>query len=111
MGLFDFIQDIDNYEGRAVATYKEDGLFVDTCAVSDSDKPFETAVSHPDYNSGKLVVVELYDTKEQAQVGHDKWVHTMLNNPPRQLTDVSTAGAAVLLRAMDALPPRERAES
>ena len=110
MGLLDFMNMLDNYEERAIATYEENGLFVDTCAVSDSDKPFETAVSHPDYNNDKIIIVELYDTKEQAQAGHDKWVDTMLNKPPRQLTDVSTAGAAVLLRALDALPPCEKSE-
>jgi len=111
MGLFDFVEMLDNYEERAVATYEQDGLFVDTCAVSDSSKPYETAVAHPAYNNNKIVIVELYDTKEQAQAGHDKWVDIMLHNPPRQLTDVSTAGCASLLRAMNALPPCERAES
>lgn len=108
MGLFDFLADMGNHAERAVAQYNKDGLYVDTCRVSDSSKPFETAVSHPAYNDDKLVIVELYDTIDDAKEGHEKWVGKMLNNPPQQLIDVSTATVANLLRAMDALPAYEK---
>lgn len=110
MGIFDFLADMNNYEERKVANYKENDLFVDTCRVSDSSKPYETAVAHPTYNNGELIIVELYDTIEEAKEGHERWVDKMLNNPPRQIVDVSTAGAAILLRAMNDLPAYERAE-
>lgn len=109
LGLFGFIEDMDNYKERVVDSYKENDLFVDTAAVSDSTKPFETAIAHPKYNDGKIVIVELYDTKEDAQVGHDKWLNLMLEKPPRQLSDVSTACSANLLRILDDIPPCERA--
>ncbi len=90
--IFDFMQDFDNHAERKVDTYKEDDLFVDTCAVSDSTQPYETAIAHPDYNEGKMVIVELYDTKEEAQAGHDKWVGAMTAKKlPRTLQDVSTS--------------------
>ena len=109
MGLFDFMVDFGNHEERKIDTYRQDGLFVDTCRVSDSSKPYETAVCHPAYNDDKLVIVELYDTIKEAKIGHEKWVDKMLHNPPQQLIDVSTATAANILRAIDKLPPRERA--
>lgn len=107
---FDFLRDMGNIAERRVAVYgkDEDGLFVSTMAISDSTKPFETAIGHPDYDDGNLIIVELYDTKEEAEIGHDKWVDTMSNNPPRQLIDVSTAWAASRLREMGELPAFEK---
>jgi hypothetical protein len=55
-----------------------------------------------------MVIVELYDTVEEAQAGHDRWVETMLSNPPSVLEDVSTSASATILREMGELPPRER---
>lgn len=92
LGIFDFMQDFGNYEERKIDTYSEGDLFVDTCAVSDSTKPYETAVAHPRYNEGKMLIVELYDTKEKAQIGHDKWVKIMTAEKlPLTIEDVSTA--------------------
>ncbi len=86
---------IGNAEERRVATYKKNGLFVDTCLVTDSDKPYETAVAHPAYNKGKMIIVELYDTKEEAKKGHDKWLKRMTTGKlPETLRDTSTAVAA-----------------
>lgn len=82
---------VDNYEG-------EDGLVIDTCAVSDSEKPYETGVCHPAYNGGDWIIVELYDTKKEAQIGHMKWEKLMTADTlPENLTDVSSAKIAQLL--------------
>ena len=107
-GLFDFLQDFGNYEERAIDRFEGNELLVDTCRVSDSTQPFETAVAHPTYNKGKIVIVEQYDTVEDAQAGHDKWVDLMTNNPPTVLHDVSTACAAQICRELGNLPPAER---
>jgi hypothetical protein len=82
-----------NYEQRKIDRFEgKNGLIVDTCAVSDSTQPFETAVQHSKYNSGKWIIVELYSTEEKAQTGHKKWVETMTAKKlPKSLTDVSTA--------------------
>lgn len=64
-----------------------------TCAVTDSEEPFETGICHPNYNSGKWVIVEMYNSKERAQAGHDKWV--------KILRDVSTCTIAKLCRALN----------
>jgi len=100
-GFMDFISMWGNYEERKVDRFEKEGLLIDTCAVNDSDKPFETAISHPMFNDGKLVVVELYDTKEQAQKGHNKWVKIMTKKKlPKSLKDVSTAEVAKLCDAI-----------
>ncbi len=77
---------------RVVDNYEFGKLIIDTCSVTDSDQPYETAVQHPSYNEGSWVIVELYDDKEKAQVGHDKWVLFMTGEKlPDELKDVSSA--------------------
>lgn len=93
--MFDLFEMTSNYEMRKVARFEKGELFIDTVAVTDSDKPFETAIGHPDYNDDGLIIVELYDTKEEAQIGHDKWVNVMTSDTlPAVLKDVSTAEIA-----------------
>ena len=41
-------------------------LVISTTEVPDSDRPYETAISHPKYNRGKWITVELYATEEEA---------------------------------------------
>ena len=80
--MFEFLDDFGNYADRKVARFDVDGgASVSTARVSDGRQPFETAVSHPDYNSNKWVIVEAYDTKNEAQAGHDKWVKAMTTEP------------------------------
>jgi len=89
---FGFFSMAGNYEERKVAHYEEEKVMVDTCRVDDSDADYETAVEHPAYNNGSMVIVETYDTKEEAQGGHDKWVTIMTSRSlPDRLFDVSTA--------------------
>ena len=112
--MFNFFGMMGNYEDRKVDRYEKDGLMVDTCEVTDSDQPFETAVEHPNYNEGMMVVVQMYDTKEEAQIGHDNWVKLMTTkNLPKALHDVSTAAIAKLCEAIgiDIRKPKERTDS
>ncbi len=96
--LFDFLKDADNYEDRKVDRYDgKNGLCIDTVRVSDSDKPYETGIKHLSYNDGDWVIVEMYDTKEDAQTGHDIWVKKMTADKlPDELVDMSLAEAATL---------------
>lgn len=95
--MFSFLSMIGNYEERKVDNYQSGFLTVDTCKVTDSQMPYETAVEHPNYNNGKWVIVETYLTKQQAQEGHTKWVTIMTTEPlPVSLVDVSTADVALL---------------
>lgn len=94
--MFNFMFMGNDYEQRKVEnSVLENGAEIDTCSVSDSAQPYETAVKHTHYNGGKWVIVELYDSKQEAQEGHNRWVVTMSANPlPKTLRDVSSAGIA-----------------
>jgi len=99
--MFNFTNMLASYDVRAIDRYDEGDLFIDTCAVSDSEQPYETAVAHPAYNGGKLVIVEMYDSVELAENGHQQWVEKMTAKTlPDSLRDVSTARIASLGAAM-----------
>jgi len=99
--MFNFLSMVDNYEDRLVDNFTQGDLVVDTAAVTDSKQPYETGIEHPKYNGGELVIVELYDTKEEAQVGHDKWVKIMTAKKlPKELKNVSSCEIA---EAIDSL--------
>ena len=85
--LFGF-GNIGNYEARKVSKDVFDWGFISTARVTDGEKPYETAVEHKSYNGGDMVIVESYDTKEEAEDGHKKWVKTMTSeNLPESLID------------------------
>ena len=79
-----------NYEERLVSNSEIGNAIIDTCMVTDSFKPYETAIKHPCYREGEYVVVELYDTKEEASDGHKEWVDLFSKETlPSQLIDVN----------------------
>jgi hypothetical protein len=89
------------YETRKIGTYDKKDVFVSTAEVTDSDQPYETAVAHPRYNDDELVIVEMYETRKQAEKGHKKWVKKMTAKKlPKTLKDVSTAEIAKLCRSL-----------
>ena len=101
--MFNFLQDMGNYESRKVDRWnsKDKTKMVSTAAVSDGRKPYETAVEHPAYNDGKMVIVECYNTKEEAQAGHDKWLNLMLTNKlPSVLEDCANCEISQLIDAI-----------
>ena len=115
--MFDILQMFSNYEDRKIAGYEsgkgEKRVFVSTVEVTDSTEPFETAVAHPLYNNRKLIIVETYDTREEALVGHDKWIKTITQKKdklPTYLRDVSTASIKRLGQAAGAFPKYEKFE-
>lgn len=86
-----------SYETRNVDRYEKNDLIVDTAAVTDSPKPFETAISHREYNNADWIVVECYSTKEEALNGHKLWVKIMTSKSlPDEIRDVSECSAAQL---------------
>src|SRR5262249_24498781 len=97
--MFSFLEMVGNYEQRKVGRYDHpDGWFISTALVTDSEKPFVTAVCHPKYNEGRIVIVDSYDNKMEAEAGHEKWVQTMnAETLPERLVDVSEAGIAQLM--------------
>jgi hypothetical protein len=100
MGMFDFFLMADNYEQRKVGRLDADWGFVSTAYVNDADKPYETAIKHRDYNGGKMVIVEPYDTRDEAVTGHERWVATMTSPTlPDRLVDKGRAELAQLIDA------------
>jgi hypothetical protein len=86
-GIFDFLSITKNYEDRKVDKYKCKEFIVDTCWINDNDPPYESAVSHKDFNNGSWCVLEHYDTKEKAQIGHNKWVNKFKNDEVDVIVD------------------------
>jgi hypothetical protein len=70
-----------NYSERRVDRFIDGDLTISTAEVSGGFKPFETAIEHPSYNDGNWVIVEAYNTRDEAQVGHDRWVKIMTIEP------------------------------
>lgn len=66
--MFEFLLDAGNYDLRKVARTNLDcGLIISTAYTS--DEGYETAIIDGD----EVHPVERYETKELAEVGHDKW--------------------------------------
>ena len=91
------------YKDRKVDRYDgENGFFVSTALVTDSRHPYETAVKHQAYSDGDVIIVEMYDSKEKAQRGHDRWIERMTAAElPLQLIDVSMSMTADLCDLLD----------
>lgn len=87
--IFEIFKNIGNYESRKVARDEFPWGFISTARMLDAvRKPFETAVVHEDYRNGEHVIVECYDTQEEAAAGHAKWLATMTADAlPESLTD------------------------
>lgn len=100
--MFNFSSMADNYEDRKVDRYEADKMIIDTASVTDGNQPYETGICHPEYNNGDWVIVEAYDTKEEAQEGHNKWVARMTSgNLPSSLKDCQNSGVSQLLDLVD----------
>lgn len=100
--MFQFLAMADNYESRRVGREDiDDNTFISTAEVNDGSKPYETAVEHPEYNDGKMVIVESYDTRAEAEEGHAKWVAAMkAEQLPEELIDCCNAEIAEFVDAL-----------
>jgi len=106
--MFEFLSMFNDYEQRKVDNYTNGDIQVDTVAVNDSEHPFETGITHPRYKDGEWIIVETYDTKKDAQVGHLRWVKIMTDgNLPRTLRDTSTAGVKRFWEALGVFPEHD----
>jgi len=78
---------LDSYDQRSVNRYERGSLVIDTCRIFGSKQPFETAIRHPEF-SVNWIIVEAYDTVEEAQSGHERWVDVMTRKHlPEELRD------------------------
>lgn len=97
------------HEMKVVAHHEADDLFVDTAWVADGMRPFETAVRHADYHDNMMVIVEAYDTREEAEAGHARWLKAMSEEPlPEELVDCMNARVARHLDAAHYVFPRRK---
>ncbi len=95
--MFDFLGMESNYKDRLVENTKVGGGEVDTVMVTDSEEPYETGICHPQYNEGSWVIVEMYNTKEEAKEGHKRWVEVFSKDElPIKLQDVGTSAISEL---------------
>lgn len=93
--MFGFLADMGNYEKRKVARYEDGEILISTARCSDGTKPYETAIMHPDYNNGEFIIVQAYDTKEEAAKAHDAWVNLVkFNSLPDPLVDCGNSQIA-----------------
>ena len=95
--MFGFMDMEFNYEDRKVDNYNDGNVTVDTTRVSDGEHPFETRVSHKDFNDGKWIIVEAYDSRDKAQAGHNKWVKKMTTDIPDTLIDCQNSEISNLI--------------
>lgn len=102
---------------RQVDRFVDGNLVVSTVAVNDGDKPYETAVSHPGYDEyfngtlaspqsflgkRKWCVVEAYDSREEAEKGHARWVERMTSLPlPEVLNDCQNSKISQLAYSIE----------
>jgi len=80
----------NNYKDRKVAFFDGGNFLVNTCAITDSDQPYKTAIKYD--NKNWWITVEEYENINTAQKGHDEWVKKMTASKlPIKLKDVSTS--------------------
>lgn len=65
--MFEFLKDAGNYDTRKLGRTEVNGVTVSTAYTS--DEGYETAI----IDANKVYPVERYETKEQAEQGHEKW--------------------------------------
>ena len=62
-------------------TFNDDGGVVSTVEASDGERPYETAIHHPSISGWKWIVVDAYDSWEDASSGHKAWVERLKKRP------------------------------
>jgi len=85
LNAFDFFLNLKSEPVARNTVETEDGVIynVSTVWTSDTDK-YETSIC-VDYNDKRIlewVVVEYYDTKEEAEFGHMEWMSKLENEAP-----------------------------
>ncbi len=81
---------------------EDSSTLVSTIKVMAGEEPYETAVEHPAFNNGKLVVVEGYSSRKEAIEGHYKWVAIMTHAElPDKLVDAQNSPISQILALLD----------
>lgn len=95
--IYGFADMENTYPERKVANWRSDDgtTYVSTARVTDGELPYETAIEHPAYNGGRMMIVEAYASKASALRGHAKWLRMLQTDAlPNELTDCKNAAIA-----------------
>ena len=68
-------------------TQQENNIKIDTCFCGDTEK-YETGIKR----EGKWTIVEQYESRYLAKLGHDQWVVRIKANPSMELEDIDLWG-------------------
>ena len=70
-----------------VLRYEANNLIIDTCIAYDTDL-WETGLNDSRYYDN-WIIIEQYQDKEEAKIGHDKWVKIFTGDDlPQEIDDV-----------------------
>ena len=102
--MFDFLCMANNYGGRKINNDTVGKAEIDTAMVTDSEQSYETGISHPRYNDGNWIIVEMYDTIEESKAGHEKWCNKFRDGLlPSSLKDIGSSTIAKLCDSKESL--------
>lgn len=109
--MFGFLLPMADYDDRMIGRFDDErtDMFISTAEVNDGRQPFETAVAHPDYRPvDTMVIVEAYDNKALALIGHENWIKRMTVEPlPEVLTDCQNSEISQMIRKDSLVFPRQ----
>lgn len=72
--MMEWVDMLGTYEARVVDNFKNDLFTIDTAWVSDREQPYETAIAHKNFNDGDWIILGWSNTKEEAQIFHNRMV-------------------------------------
>ena len=83
-----------------IARYETSSTLVSTILAPDTNK-YETCILDSKYNNGQAIVVQEYETEEEALIGHNNWVLKIRETSPEIIVDVSSNPFAKLYDFVD----------
>ena len=105
--MFNFTGMEGNYDSRSIDRTNFSWGFISTARVTDGSKPIETAIKSDEYapldtpeKTDQMIIVESYDSVEDAEAGHEKWRLLMETDPPNKLVDCCNSGIADLINGI-----------
>lgn len=81
---FKLLSYAENHEERKIANDTVNNIEIDTCFADDIGKDYETGL----LIDGIWYIAEDYDTKEEAQEGHKKYIDLILDKRLTEVEDI-----------------------
>lgn len=95
----------DTYEDRKVA--RDDwgkgkmSIMLSTAEVTDADYRYETAIAHPSYDGGKIIILGGCDSRKKALAFHAHWKQLIETDTlPEVIADNGRSGVGLLLKSL-----------